>query len=65
MRNPVIDAIRGYCSRCTHPRACARCVFAEYRRQDLSEKGCALVFFETFGEDLPGYRHGCPLRPAA
>ena len=65
MGNTLIEAIRRYCSRCLHPWGCAECVFAEYRRRDLFEKGCALVFFEAFGEDLPGHRQGRLVRPAA
>jgi hypothetical protein len=65
MENHIIDAIRRYCSQCIRKKACTKCVFAEYRRRELSEKGCGVVYFEAFGENLPNRRHGRPLRPAA
>lgn len=52
--NGLALAIRRYCFRCPHPRACRPCVYREYRRADLIRRGDAWTLWQAFGERLEG-----------
>ncbi len=50
--NPVLTAIQRHCFRCPHPRACAPCVYREYRKAHLIETRNAWLLLQCFGERL-------------